>query len=204
MTTGVVHVLESPSPESLCLAADQGRESFRDWLQATPSLASGADPWMPRKKCLENWAMRGALAQKSSELDHNRGHFLWVSWGDQGLAWRVSSLAPLCLSPFPPCGLLPCPHPSCPASQVPQGSSAPQQPRAPLFPQRSSRRLPQPPCPSPENPRLFHECTHSHGSLFSADRRDTQLAAVWKSHLACLGSHADSSQLAAHMLHLPS
>lgn len=62
MTIGVVHVPESPSPGSLCLAADQSREIFRDWLQATPSLASGADPWMPRKKCLENWAMGGALA----------------------------------------------------------------------------------------------------------------------------------------------
>lgn len=114
--------------------------------------------------------------------------FLWVSWRDQGLTWRVS-LAPLPPLPFSVCS--------------PASLSAPVLPCFTAFPRQlnTAGKLALTHCcfpdgaatahshrPNSENPQLLHECACSHSSLFFTDRRDTQLAAVWKLCLAATGA----------------
>ncbi|XP_041903231.1 uncharacterized protein LOC121673695 [Corvus kubaryi] len=69
-------------------------------------------------------------------LNMSQGHFTWVSWGERGLARRVS--LPPAFSPCGPASSLAV-FPvrtvlSCPAALLPRGSSSPRPPRAALLP----------------------------------------------------------------------
>lgn len=60
-----------------------------------------------------------------------------------------------------------------------------------------------PQCPNPENTQLLQKCARGHGSLFP-DGRNTQPAAVCKSHPARHRSYTDAPWFTAHTLRLPS
>lgn len=76
ITLGAVRVLGALFPGRLCLAADQGRDRFHDWAARHLHLPVGQISGCLGIKCLESWAMGGALAHKSSDLHHRGGIFL--------------------------------------------------------------------------------------------------------------------------------
>lgn len=121
----------------------------------TSHLPGGADAQTPWKKCP---GMGGGQAHKSSYLQHNGSHFLWVSWRELG--WPVGSARPL--SParlFLSAVLLPYPHSCRPVSPFPRATSSPWGPGASLFPltERELCTHPQPPRPrSPHCRGLQH------------------------------------------------